>query len=297
MWTMSDYNSLKTFQQVIDEQGKEAVFAGTTVDSATQDAIIAWFKNRKVSDNENFLLYFRRLLSLHETQYTSLLRVQTIQFDPLVTQYMERLIDREGQNSSTNTRNGTTNTSDSGTSTASGTNTVNTTSTSTSHGTSDTTGKNSGKQDGTSNGTTNDKSMNAQLPQSSTGAGAGIPENMNWNYATEQNESKGKNTNTSSQTNSGTSETNSTSDSRASGDSETNGRDNRTVTDSRNGNTTTTENGGTNGTNSEVVKERSTGRMGDAPELLKKAVYYISTTNAFVWFVDKLEPAFMGVYE
>ena len=297
MWTMCDYEALQTFQQVIDEKTQPVVFGSTTVDEATQEAIIQWFKNRKVADNDNFLLYFQRLLSAHETQYNSLLRVQTIQFDPLVTDYMERLISREGQNSQTTNRQGNTVSSDSDKTTVSGSDrTTSETDTNTSN-TDKVTGTSNNTQNSEGSGTTNDKSMNAQLPQSSTGAGAGLPAAMNWNYATEQNESQNKTTNTGKQTNTGNTTSTGNSNSDGHSTTTTTGSNDSTTTGTRNGNSTTSETGGSNGTNSETVKERSTGRSGDTPELLTKAVSYISRTNAFFWLVDKLEAAFMCVYE
>lgn len=297
MWTMCDYEALQTFQQVIDEKTQPVVFGSTTVDEATQEAIIQWFKNRKVADNDNFLLYFQRLLTAHETQYNSLLRVQTIQFDPLVTDYMERLISREAQNSQTTNRQGNTVSSekDTGTNSVDGTTTTDTDSTATANDNVKTTTNNTTSSNGKT--TSNDKSMNAQLPQSSTGAGAGLPAAMNWNYATEQNESQntGTSENKSTDTGNGTSDGNSSSSSNSTSTSRTN--TNGTSTNNRTGNSTTSETGGSNGTNSETVKERSTGRSGDTPELLTKAVSYISRTNAFFWLVDKLEAAFMCVYE
>lgn len=282
MWIYNDYtdnyDNLKTFQEVLQEQTQAAVFGDTQIDKATQTAIVNWFQFRKVSDNDKFVAYFQRLLKANEEQYINYMRIQTVQFDPLVTQYMERLLNRDGVNSE----------KDKDTTVNTGNDTTNTSGTAKTNNSDNSVTDSSSSDSTTQNGETGDKSMNAQLPQSSTGAGAGLPNNLNWNYATQQDERKGTNKNNSTSESTGTTTNKGTSTGTASNEQTTKSdRTNQTV-----------KNGERSGSNSEVVKERMTGRSGEpTSELLKKAVSYITTTNGFFWLVGKLESAFMAIYE
>lgn len=282
MWIYKDYSdsydNLKTFREVLDEQTQAVVFGDTQIDEATQTALVNWFQFRKVSDNDKFVAYFQRLLKANEEQYLNYMRIQTVQFDPLVTQYMERLLNRDGVNSE----------KDKDTTVNTGNDTVNTSGTAKTNNSDNSVTDSSGTDRTTQNGETGDKSMNAQLPQSSTGAGAGLPANMNWNYATQQDERKGTSKNNSNSESTGKTTNTGTSTGTASNEQTTKSdRTNQTV-----------KNGERSGSNSEVVKERMTGRSGEpTSELLKKAVSYITTTNGFFWLVDKLEAAFMAIYE
>lgn len=297
MYTMRDYDELKTLEEFLQGADISTLFEGTSIDEATQQAVYNWFKFRKVCDNEKFQLFFNRLITAHSEQYYSLVRVQSIKFDPLVTQYMERLIDRSATNSEnekrTSNRSGNANNTDRTTG-------GDTTATEGSASTTNTDNVNTtqkGTQKGSQNGSSNDKSMSAQLPQSSTGAGAGLPDALNWNYATQQDESKNTNEQNTDNETTGNSTSKGTSKGTATNEQTTKVTHNTTVTGSNNHNENETSNGERNGSNSEVVKERSTGRSGETPELLSKAIAYISKTNAFFWLVDKLEAVFMTVYE
>lgn len=272
------YDNLKTFQEVLQEQTQVVVFGDTLIDEATQTAIVNWFQFRKVSDNDKFVAYFQRLLKANEEQYINYMRIQTVQFDPLVTQYLERLLNRDGSSSE----------KDKDTTVNTGNDTVNTSGTAKTNNSDNSVTDSRGVDSTTQNGETGDKSMNAQLPQSSTGAGAGLPENLNWNYATQQDERKGTSKNNSKSESTGKTTNTGTSTGTASNEQTTKSdRTNQTV-----------KNGERSGSNSEVVKERMTGRSGEpTSELLKKAVSYITTTNGFFWLVDKLEAAFMAIYE
>lgn len=282
MWNYNDYSdsydNLKTFQEVLQEQTQTVVFGDTQIDEATQTAIVNWFQFRKVADNDKFVAYFQRLLKANEEQYINYMRIQTVQFDPLVTQYMERLLNRDGSSSE----------KDKDTTVNTGNDTVNTSGTAKTNNSDNSVTDSRGVDSTTQNGETGDKSMNAQLPQSSTGAGAGLPKNLNWKYATQQDERKGTSKNNSKSESTGKTTNTGTSTGTASNEQTTKSdRTNQTV-----------KNGERSGSNSEVVKERMTGRSGEpTSELLKKAVSYITTTNGFFWLVDKLEAAFMAIYE
>lgn len=272
------YDNLKTFREILQEQTQAVVFGDTQIDEATQTAIVNWFQFRKVSDNDKFVAYFQRLLKANEEQYINYMRIQTVKFDPLVTQYMERLLNRDGSSSE----------KDKDTTVNTGNDTVNTSGTAKTNNSDNSVTDSRGVDSTTQNGETGDKSMNAQLPQSSTGAGSGLPENLNWKYATQQDERKGTSKNNSKSESTGKTTNTGTSTGTASNKQTTKSdRTNQTV-----------KNGERSGSNSEVVKERMTGRSGEpTSELLKKAVSYITTTNGFFWLVDKLEAAFMAIYE
>lgn len=316
MWSEASFEELKTFNEIIEEQTQDVVFADTTLDEATQAALIKWFGYRRVCDNDKFVTFFNRLLLQRQDQYTNLLRIQTIKFDPLVTTYLERLIEKEG----TQTVSGTTKTVGSGSATRTdnleGTSTVTTKGTVTDSGNHSNTITDSGSNSSSAtttnnlsdsdNTTTSNRAMNAQLPQSSTSS-SGFPSSLNWTYATAQTESA--ETRNDTQTHTGTVKNessgtngNTRTDSGTNGNTETientvTGKTTNTGTVSNSNESTSTDTSNVDTTNGGTTKERYTGRNGDAPELMQKAVNFIMTTNCFMWLVDALEPVFMSTYD
>lgn len=110
-WNSRTVDSLKQFYEVWNEVGADELFNGTGLDDATQENILDWFYYRKVCDNDKFVLFFNREARINSRQFLEYLRVETTDFDPVVTQYLERqvLSDVETQQDSTGKNTGTQN--------------------------------------------------------------------------------------------------------------------------------------------------------------------------------------------
>lgn len=86
------------------------------IDGVSQEAILDFLQFRRVCDNTRFGAYFNTRIRMHAPQYVSALRIETIEYDPMVSDYMERqhlderTTDRSG--SSTRTDSGKTDTTD-----------------------------------------------------------------------------------------------------------------------------------------------------------------------------------------
>lgn len=94
MWRNKDYNELQTFGEWATEHDFQALFAGSQIDAATQQNILSWFFTRKVftADVDDFIRKFKIKLFTVESQYLQYIRVESTQFDPMVQNYMERLV-------------------------------------------------------------------------------------------------------------------------------------------------------------------------------------------------------------
>ena len=99
----------KTFQELADEIGLEAIFSGTEADEATMNAFLEWlFDYRLCSDNDNtFLRYFRRRFNNLYPRYLEQLRILSVKenFDPYVTDYFQDVISRVGTNTTESEKN------------------------------------------------------------------------------------------------------------------------------------------------------------------------------------------------
>lgn len=205
-----------TLNELVEKVGKAELFNGTEYDEATQDAIIFWYGERQICDDVLFERYFKRLLNAIHDQYINYLRIQTVKIDPLVSDYMERLVKdaAEGSTSSTTTREGTAVTDGSSTTKNDTTSTTDGTNTGTiksvgggtssetvaeaNGGTVKNTGttKNENKVDGNSSSMTdgetkqNNMSANSDIPQSPANNDGTFPENLNWMYQSGQNQQK-----------------------------------------------------------------------------------------------------------
>lgn len=362
LWSDNDFDSLPRLGELYTlAEFKENVCEGETfIDSATAESLYYYFLTRKVCSVETmqvkggetvnfFELFFRRHLQKYSPQYLQYLRVQLTEIDPMVTQYMERLIDRVNVNSrktersTTDSTNGTnrqtTNTSDSrngtqnvtentsGDKTTGGNTSETTRNTRTGGTTENTTNSRTKTFDNTTTeaGTEkeNNRSMHAELPQSATGAGDGLPGALNWRYATNQDESERNATDSNTTKQNGTEKDNDTGTRTTSNNESDNGtRTGQTsgtehTTGKRTGDQTTTERGqsdtvteGTTGTTSKgqgteqvsgndngTTKERYAGRTEAPQRLLDAARDYITKTNAWKWFVEMMDDCFMNWYE
>lgn len=89
------------------------------LDEATIRALDDWFGYRLICDNEKFATFYRREINLNLWQYQQLLRLESVTFDPMVSSYVERWVNRKGTSTdsrtgsetgdSSSTSNGTTN--------------------------------------------------------------------------------------------------------------------------------------------------------------------------------------------
>lgn len=80
---------------IIEKYGSDTVYEGTNVDSATQQIILDWLFDYKISTKnknaDNWLRYYRRRLNVLYPRYLDLVRVLGVRenFDPYVTDYFE----------------------------------------------------------------------------------------------------------------------------------------------------------------------------------------------------------------
>lgn len=206
------------------------LFKGTNYDETSQSQILARFAFRFVCDNDKFGAFFNRELILRNRQYNQYLRTETVEFDPMVSDYVERQILRDDtqagtvnatQNETSNgtvtdtdstTGNGTTSTTrhDEGTSNRklvsenTSSNTQSGTSKQTNSGNDKTVENSSTETDrSTTNTTTSTSTQTAEqdaqalqgtTPDSSVYPAAGFPEGLAWQYASGQSETKSSGT-------------------------------------------------------------------------------------------------------
>lgn len=105
---------MMTFQELNDNLGAEEIYSGTSVDSATQGALIEWLFDRYLSmlgnDTTNWLRKYRRNLNMYYPIYMDYLRIESVRsnFDPFITEFMERIHEDNGTstNTGTSTKNG-----------------------------------------------------------------------------------------------------------------------------------------------------------------------------------------------
>lgn len=100
----------KTFEELADEIGLANIFSGTDADETIQQAFLEWlFDYRLCSDNDNtFLRYFRRRFNNLYPRYLEQVRILTTRenFDPFVTEYFQDLVNKIGEENSTDSKIG-----------------------------------------------------------------------------------------------------------------------------------------------------------------------------------------------
>ena len=302
----------KTFKKIIDDTSESYVF-DNIVDEATQQELIDYFYYRYVCDDEKFVHFFQRNLKQYLKQYNGYLRVENIDFDPMVTRYLERqLITANyvtGSKNTTGTGNGTKATVNGGTittvidndGTLAGTDQNTTSSTYSNSQTVDEDGTNGNSRTSSNRG----RDLLSVFPQANVSAATSgtLDDPISYAYATQMTDHKdsgtvtdaGTNTRDVSTTESGTgSGTNNTTISQTTTNDTTS-----TTTRNDNVNVTTSDSKSVSETNSidnnTNVTERLTGRENyDAATLLSHARDYIRDTNAFMFLVGKLEKCFIG---
>ena len=290
----------KTLNQLITETSDNAVF-GNILDSATNAELKDYFYYRYICDNEKFIHFFQRNLKIYKKQYEDYLRVENIEFDPMITRYLERQV--LNTVSDTGTKTETTATSNSETGTNTGTISVKTDNIGTGNGTDGLTSSNSGttyltsdKDNATSLSRTETgrkRDVNSLFPQANVASATlGMSDNVSMAYASSMTDSQ----NNLSVSESGTDNTDYTENGRTT-DQTTSSR-NTTSRDVFDGTSLQTNNLGSsksetgsvestktnNNTETGNMRERFTGRENyDSATLLTHARDYVRNTNAFLF--------------
>lgn len=286
---------------------------GTQIDKATQDLLFDWYKYRYVCDNVRFPTYFNRQLRLYQDQYLAQVRLQLVEIDPMVSEYMERQILRSNQSTGevTGKTSGTRNQTGTGGGTIDTTQDNTTDVTANAAGTTYNVSHESGKDNDTITrkehvtGKDGAKSLGGNTPDSSLYPDGGFPANLAWRYASNQAESQSTTdrTNDITETDASTYERDangnqattddSTSKSVGHGVGKTTESNNTSLDETTSGTTSET----TSGTQEDDMRERYTGRHEAPQDMLDRARQYIRQTNAFAWLLDRLDNVFMMVYD
>ena len=302
---------LNKFNQIIIKYSKTNVF-NNIVDNATQDELIEYFYDKYAcEEDEKFLRMFKRNLRMYVKQYNKLLRNENIDFDPMVTRYLEQQNITKGSNTLQRNRNDEhrdneskqnniiTNTDNS----YSDNRNQNQRETSSAHSDENGSVNLTTQNNGGSTDTDRHKDINAQFAQANMGNLSINPDVVDVNYATQSNNAKDIRDNTHNDT---TTERG-TNGLTINGTGQVDTQLNRQDVGTSNGKSVTTDNTEKekNGTLSSAINETSkmdgqetiqkTGRENYSPaQLLEAARNYIATTNSFIWLVSKLDKCFIG---
>lgn len=110
-----------TFEELNDTMGAAEIYSGTTVDSATQGALLEWLFDRYLSMSEHepvntWLRRYRRQLNMLYPIYQDYLRVEAVRsnMDPFITEFIERVHENEGTATNSGSSTKQTSGSDSG---------------------------------------------------------------------------------------------------------------------------------------------------------------------------------------
>lgn len=279
------------------------------IDEATAGDLYDFFQYRDTK--ENFAHFLHQTALLYSLQYSRLLRDESVQYDAMVTDYIERLTTRKTDTT------GTTAATTSETTTEKTTGTTTTTDRHTGSLINDSKNGNTRtldtKDDGTTTGhltgndtsTSDSKSLGKSSPfQNQYDAGAGTFPSLSWDTSDGQQQTLTDNTDTTEQTTNGTESKTQTGTITDSGSGT--GTETRDLTDTgnivNNGSTEGTKEGNssnqTAGSMTGRDTDRYTGRHGYSPaELLAKSAQYIKTTKAFAWICEKFNECFIWEME
>lgn len=301
----------KTLNQLINETSEEAVF-GDILDSATNQELLDYFYYRYLCDNDKFIHFFQRNLKIYKKQYVNYLRTENVEFDPMITRYLERQVLNSTENNltesdsavSTNTKTGsntgTINVKTDNIGTGNGTDGVTTNESGTTYLTSDKDNTNTR----TGSETTRQRAVNSLFPQANVAsATVGMSDNVSMAYASSMTDTNAtKTTNESGTDNTDYTENGRTTDQLTS----TRNTTDRNVFDGTQVQTNNLSNSSSESKTNDVTKsasdkgssnlrERLTGRENyDSATLLSHARDYVRETNAFMWLTSKLEKCFIG---
>ena len=302
MWMNKDYDNLLTYAEYIDEHGSDDLYTGTPMeeDEVTQEALLEMLYYRKVVDNDRFRRFFRRALTVYARQYYALVRVETTDIDPLVSNYLERQILRKGSTA----ENGSDSSTETGGGTRRGSRSGRTGGTSQTDTEAQTDGRTGSTQQTTDHGTSSStttgdtRSKHGETPQAAATPGAdGMA--LDWSYLSSQDQEASRGTSTGSTTGSSTATGSGTDHSESTGSSTTtnSGTESSEYTDTDSTNKTRTGNSNKTTNANDDTRERLAGRQEAPQDLLDRARDYITRTNAFLWLLDKIEPCFMLIFD
>lgn len=303
----------KTLNELITEIGENNVYGTGIVDDATKSALTDYFYWRYICDNDKFVKFFQRDLKQYKNQYLDYLRTENIEFDPMVTRYLERQVlnkvNTTGNERITGSETGNKYTNNGGTITRktdiTGTGTASSNLTGNGSYT-DATGRNYSESNaGSENHQDRTRDILSVFPQAnvSSATSGRLDDPVSYAYATQMNDklNKGDSSNSGNKSGNETGSANGTSSS-----TQNQTANNRNVTDGREvttnatnqniqNNVSNTKTGTSSSEEDSNLKERFTGRENyDAGTLLSHARDYIVNTNAFMWYVSKLEKCFIG---
>lgn len=276
------------------------------IDEATIASLSKWFKYRTICDDVRFDDFFERQLELCLPRYNKLIRLETTEFDSLVSVYRERQVvdisTSEGSETTSGTKTAVTSDTDGRTTTR--TPDLTTTDSGASSSGTESSGSSSNSTD-TTGGTTNENvSVAKQNPQSiSYGSGvvAGEIPALDWQYPSAQNQSKStmEYVNHNVDSTGSTSSTNKTSGT-TSNTNVLSGTDTTVESGTRSGNQSITDENSVDreSSSNSTKREIFTGRDGLTPQdALASAMRYVKTSSAFVWLKEQLEVCFLSVYD
>lgn len=279
------------------QENPNSIYNGTGFDDATIQALYEWFQFRELYEPDRFGVYFNRQAKLVARQYLNYLRVEMIEFDPMVTNYIEREL-KANELTKNATRNNTTNSTGT-TSTSSGgwDATNNTDSSSVSTNTHNDTTNTSETNDTSQTAHNIGVSYNAAQPRT-TGRvdGDGKPV-LGWTVLSGQNGEDNTTTTVTHATTVGATTNNGGHRDRVDSNSHTDGVGHNDNTTTTTGNGNVTGEGSANGQRKGLTHEIATGRSGEASQILWNSVEYIKKCNAFDWLILQLEDLFKNIYD
>lgn len=323
-----------TFEQLNDQLGAETIYSGTSVDQATQGALLEWCFDRVLtisdeSEINTWLRYYRRNLNMFYPIYQDRLRIESVRsnMDPFITDFMERIHEDTTTSTSAGTRvkNGTHGDSDSEQTitdntgvrtpdlTTTGSNSDTQTNSSTSSNSSRTLGETTSAGTDSTEDNTKTRGLNIQYPEANLN---GVPVDIDGfpstvDYAEGESDTFGKQEHEGSSTSSQTTDNTTTdsgsqnSTSTASGTNsvretghDTNKFDGNVVrTKSSNGNNTESETNTGSSSDSRSGEDTEQGRHESPADILPRAIQAITSTNSIKWFVDTLQICFDNYHE
>lgn len=296
----------KTLNQVIIDKTENTVF-GNILDAATNAELKDYFLDRYVcfEDEDRFIRHFQRNLRIYKSQYNSLLRNQNIEFDPMITRYLERQVINKVTNTETENSTGSKNSNrlvtNGGTVTLKTDNIETGTGNSTEQGSAGYTdnlhGTTQSSHSGNENHQDRTRTVLSAFPQANVSSNTGVSldaENVPYNYATSMTDVKNKGNSSNGATDNGSHSDTNTGTSNRNNNVNSSSRNvldgTQTQTNNSNSNRADTESNSKNVTNNgeenSNLKERFTGRENyDSATLLTHAREYIATSNAFMKFL------------
>lgn len=319
---------MMTFQQLTDTVGAQQIYSGTSVDQATQGALLEWNFDRYLSmdgdDTTTWLRRYRRNLNMLYPIYMDYLRVESVRsnMDPFITEFMERVHDEDATSSVTG--------STSKSSTSTGSDSEHTVTDNSQVRTPDltTTGTNgntrtdnlrtlsSGTDTGTDTNThsedsednTQTRAMSIVYPEANMGS---IPSSLNGfpssiDYADGESDTFGKNehdgnsqdrevrnlANTSDTTQSGTVTDAGSSSAHEGGTDTTNFDGDVLKTSSKSGTASERGSESRSSMDSRNLSETEQGRHESPADILPRAIQAITSTNSIKWLVNSLQLCF-----